>query len=27
LGWSPHPLGNNIQFHGFRSDPKDLGLT
>ena len=27
LGHDPHPLGNNIQFHGFRSDPKDLGLT
>jgi len=27
LGWSPHPLGNDIQFHGFRSDPKHLGLT
>jgi hypothetical protein len=27
LGQSPHPLGNNIQFHGFQSDPKDLGLT
>jgi hypothetical protein len=27
LGPRPHPLGNNIQFHGFHSDPKDLGLT
>jgi len=27
LGRSPHPLGNSIQFHGFPSDPKDLGLT
>jgi hypothetical protein len=27
LGPRPHPLGNNIQFHGFQSDPKDLGLT
>ena len=27
LGRSTHPLGNSIQFHGFRSDPEDLGLT
>ncbi len=27
LGRSPHPLGNSIQFHGFRSDPKDLSFT
>jgi hypothetical protein len=27
LGRSPHPLGNSIQFHDFRSDPKDLDLT
>ncbi|MGD9078819.1 MAG: hypothetical protein PVG96_05735 [Desulfobacterales bacterium] len=22
-----HPLGNNIEFHGFSSTPSDLGLT
>ena len=27
LGHNPHPLGNSIQFHGFRSDPEDLSLT
>jgi hypothetical protein len=31
LSWEldrgPHPLGNTIQFLGFQSDPKDLGLT
>jgi hypothetical protein len=27
LGRGPHPLGNNIQFHGFRSVPKDLSFT
>jgi hypothetical protein len=27
LGQDPHPLGNSIQFHGFRSDPEDLDLT
>jgi len=26
LGQSPHPLGNSIQFHSFRSDPEDLDL-
>jgi hypothetical protein len=27
LALCDHPLGNNIEFHGFSSTPSDLGLT